>query len=981
MRNLAAERMKSSIRPARRPLPGLLFFVVIALFAPAASSADEPQREHSAEALEYFETHVRPLLVERCHDCHGPDSDEAGLRLDSREALLRGGDTGPALVPGRPEQSRLIEAISYRGDIQMPPDGKLADREIEILTQWVKLGAPWPASAPDGSPLEEGEPNESDPYERARRSHWSLQPIARPDVPEVRDASWPLGAIDHFVLARLEAEGLHPSPDADRYTLLRRAKFDLHGLPPTAEEVETFVADDSPDAYARLIDRLLAAPEYGQRWGRHWLDVARYADTKGYVFTAEPRYPYAYTYRDYVIRAFNEDLPFDQFIVEQIAADHLELGEDKRPLAALGFLTLGRRFDNNTHDIIDDRIDVVMRGLMGLTVTCARCHDHKYDPIPTADYYSLYGVFASSIEPGELPLISMPEETQEYEAHQKELGEKQAALDAFLDEHHRRISDELRSGVSQYLVHIVTKAPEPVSEEDTFLSLSPGEVIPRIANRWRDVLAEKWNESHPVFGPWHAFAALSPETFSQRSAEVLQRIATPDTAGGPAVNPLVLEALTSRPLNSMADVAACYGELLSNIYQQWQQVLAEAASAPGDEPDGNEKNPEASEPPTALPDAAAEELRQVLFGDDSPTVVSRERLPRLLDRANWNQYTKLLGAVEQMKANSPAALPRAMALLDAPTPHQPKIFLRGNPARKGEEVPRQFLRLLSGPDRQPFQQGSGRMELARAITDLDNPLTARVIVNRVWLHHFGQGLVRTPDDFGLRSEPPTHPELLDYLAYHFRAEGWSLKTLHRHIMLSRTYQQASDHRDDCAQRDPENRWLWRMNRRRIEFEALRDSILAVAGRLDTSLEGHSVDLFSQPYTQRRAVYGFVDRQSVPGVLRAFDFADPDATTAQRPFTTVPQQALFLMNSPFVLEQAQHLAALPAVVEADDPAERVQALYRAVFARAAEPDEVELALEYIAAQAPAGTDEEHDAMLPWQRYAQALLCTNEFMFVD
>lgn len=927
--------------------------------------ADEVESPTAAQ-LEFFETRIRPLLVERCFDCHGADTQEAGLRLDSRSAWLAGGDSGTAVVPGNPAASHVIEAVGYRGSLQMPPDGKLADAEIESLTQWIREGLPWPETVENpASDSADGEPV-GDPAARLRAEHWSLQPIVRPDIPAVEQTDWPSRTIDYFILAGLEAADLTPAEAVDKAIFLRRAKFDLLGLPPTYEEIEAFIADDSVESYERLIDRYLASPEYGQRWGRHWLDVARYADTKGYVFTAEPRYPYAYTYRDYVIRAFNEDLPFDQFVVEQLAADQLELGTDKRPLAALGFLTLGRRFDNNVHDIIDDRIDVVTRGLLGLTVSCARCHDHKYDPIPTADYYSLYGVFASSVEPDEKPLISMPDEVQVFEAHQTELTAAESTFETFAQQQHVRITDELRTHATDYLVYIATHEPDAELDQQVRLSLNPGEIKPKIADRWRAWIAARSND--PVFGLWNALAGLPAESFSSDAARILADLETTGKlpAGG-EVNPMVRASFAAQPPASMADVAQRYGEALSSALQQWQQLLAEHQQQPvaeGSEP---------AEPPTALPDAAAEALRQVFFSEESPTVVSREDLPRLLDREASNTYQQHAAAVESLKAAAPEQLSRAMVLVDADTPHEPRIFQRGNPARAGDPVPRQYLRLLSGEDRQPFKQGSGRLELAREITSLDNPLTARVIVNRVWLHHFGQGLVRTPDDFGSRSEPPTHPALLDYLAYTLRSDGWSLKKLHRQIMLSSTYRQSSDLRPACAERDPENCLLWRFNRQRLEFEPLRDALLAVAGRLDCSLEGRAVDLFAPPFTTRRTVYGFVDRQAVAGVLRSFDFTDPDATTAQRPQTVVPQQALFLMNSPFVQEQARHLAER---AEAPDDAARVQALYRTALARPASEAETRLALQFIAR-----ADDDEQRTAAWHQLAQALLCTNEFSFVD
>ena len=533
-------------------------------------------------------------------------------------------------------------------------------------------------------------------------------------------------------------------------------------------------------------------------------DVARYADSKGYVFLEERRYPYAYTYRDYVVDAFNRDVPFDRFIIEQIAADRLVANKQAEPKtqAALGFLTLGRRFLNNIHDIIDDRIDVVTRGLMGLTMQCARCHDHKFDPIPSKDYYSLYGVFASSTEPRDLPLIAEPAPTEETARFQKKLAELKAAVTKFeqdnrkeLDAKNRKFRDELRA---------------------------------------------------------------------------LQK------------------------------------------------------------------------------------------------------------------------KVDAFQATTPGAPPRAMALVDLPRPLTPHVFLRGNPNSPGPAVPRQFLEVLSGPERKPFNDGSGRLELARAIASKDNPLTARVFVNRVWLHLLGAGLVTSPSNFGLRTEPPSHPELLDYLAARFMEDGWSMKKLIRLIVLSNTYQQdsrlrlsepvAASHGSAKPQAgvsvDPDNRLYGRAHRRRLDLEAMRDALLFVSGRLDLKQGGPAVDITKSPFSGRRTLYGFIDRQNLPGLFRTFDFASPDTTSPLRHQTTVPQQALFLLNSPFVQEQAR--GVLKRVDETQDVQAKVQQLYRMIYARPALPDEVRLGETYlqtaISANGPVETT-------PWERYVQVLLLANEFMFVD
>jgi len=753
-------------------------------------------------AEDFFERKIRPVLAEHCFACHGAEKQRGGIRLDAREHLVKVRDEGTLVVPGQPEKSALLRAVKHEGEYKMPPPpkAKLPGHVIDDLTAWVKQGAVWPAS------------NTAAGNGEAWKTHWAFQPVRRPSVPEVKNQAWAsANPIDVFILHKLEAKGLSPSAPTDAATLVRRLHFDLVGLPPSADDVETFIREVQGSAkpqavVGKLVDRLLAAPQFGERWGRYWLDVARYADSKGYVFQEERRYPFAYTYRDYVIGAFNRDLPLDRFIVEQLAADRLVALKQAEPSAqaAMGYLTLGRRFLNNVHDVIDDRIDVVSRGLMGLTVQCARCHDHKYDPIPSRDYYSLYGVFASSQEPRELPVIGTPPRNKETVAFEKALAELQTA---------------------------VTKFEEANKKE-----------------------------------------------LEARNRKVREQL---------------------RALKKKVD--------------------AYLASAPG-----------------------------------SP--------------------------------------PRAMVLVDAPQPMTPRVFLRGSPNNPGPTVPRQFLEVLAGDKREPFKDGSGRLELAQAVASKDNPLTARVFANRAWLHLMGSGLVATPSDFGLRSEPPSHPELLDYLAWRFLEDGWSVKTLIRNIVLSNTYQQASsrlrlgetEQAPDAARGngfakpqaaesvDPDNRLYWRANRRRLDFEAMRDALLAVSGNVDLTIGGPAVDI-TKSSAKRRTIYGFIERQNLPGMFRTFDFASPDATSPQRYQTTVPQQALFLLNSPFVQEQAR--GVVEKLEPTQDAGAKIQQLHRLVYAREAQPEEVRLGEAFVrTAAGDAG-------MSAWERYAQVLLLANEFQFVD
>jgi hypothetical protein len=921
-----------ALRPAMmnlclRSLPAALAVVLIATCQFARAADDE-----------FFETKIRPLLANRCFECHGEKKQQGKVRLDQRAAVFDEGPAGKIVVPSKPAESRLLQVIAYDpNDTQMPPKGKLPAEEIALLTEWVTRGAAWPESAKPQTETPEASSG------KPREPHWAFQPIAHPVPPVVKNAERVESPIDRFVIAKLEEKGLMLSPQVDRRTLLRRVSFDLVGLPPTPEEVSAFEADTSPDAYAKAIDRLLASPLYGQRWGRHWLDVARYADTKGYVFTEDINYPYAYTYRDYVIDALNDDMPYDRFVQEQLAADKLGLPADSPELAALGFLTVGRRNLNNRMDIIDDRIDVTARGLMGLTVACARCHDHKFDPIPTADYYSLYGVFDSCDDPaaGELPMIGEPEKTAEYEKFQQELDRRQAEVAKYVAEQKGVIEADIRRKAANYLLVMLNG---PSDERD---------VRRRGIEHWKTFL-EKVAADDPLWGPWKRLSGLPKEGFADAAKAAIEtmRQETPfrDGLGG-----FVLARLSSQPLGSADDLARAYGVLLT------QSVDRPADLSPED---------------AAQFDALAKKLSE----SGPPFALTDDVVKDFFDRAQRNEERERQKKVDEFRSKSTAAPPRAMVLRDRPNPVEPVIFERGNPGRRGEQVPRRFLKVIAGEDRPTFaKDASGRLDLAKAITDPSNPLTARVIVNRVWQHHFGEAIVRTPSDFGMRADPPTHPELLDWLATEFMSHGWSLKWLHREMLLSATYQQASVDRSANDSRimliDPMNTLLWRMNPHRLEFEAMRDATLAVSGRLDPALGGRPINLFEQD-SPRRTVYGYVNRNDLPGVWRSFDFPSPDASIAERPETTVPQQALFAMNSPFVINQAKLLAERSEVASVPTPVEKVTALYRLALQREPNSEERESAVAFVSQ--PKSEGAELDRV---QELAQVLLLTNEFLFID
>ncbi len=872
---------------------------------------------------DFFETKIRPLLVDNCYECHSAGKKtKGGLRLDLKSGWEKGGENGPAIVPGKPDESLLIKAVRYGNkDLQMPPkDKKLAPEQIALLEEWIQMGAPDPRTEAAVALA---------PTTTSDKNHWAFLPIQNPPTPALKNRRWAQSDLDAFILAELERHQLSPSPRADARTLVRRVFNDLLGLPPTPEEVTAFEKDSSAAAYAKLVDGLLKRPEYGERWARHWLDVARYADTKGYVFEEERKYAFAYTYRDYVVQAFNDDKPFDRFIIEQLAADQLELGDDKRPLAAMGFLTLGRRFLNNPHDIIDDRIDVMSRGFMGLTVACARCHDHKFDPIPAADYYSLYGVFASSYEPGEKPLLGV--NPPQYQAYLVEHDQRIKERDDYVADTNAEIRRKLRESVGTYLLaaHDATL----LADGDKRESLAKSRNLDNgVLGRWLTAVEGWTKESNAVF---HAWSQLSAGTTNKEAiitdhyqSLLLAHSQTPATA---RVHPLVWHALTNAAPTTLEDVTKLYDQLFASIESKWQALLKESGQ---------------DAKPTALPNPAEEALRQILYADNSPTKIEDGQLRRMYNVPQAQKSRALQRKVEELDATHAGAPPRAMALLDNATPTEPTIFKRGQPGNPGDAVPRQFLEIVEGKDRKPFTKGSGRLELAQAIASTNNPLTARVLVNRVWSQHFASPLVNTPSDFGVRSDPPSNPALLDHLASRFMAEGWSLKKLHHYILLSATYQQASVEQAHNHTIDPGNRYYWRQNRTRLDFEAMRDTLLVMAGNLDTTMGGQAVDIDGGNSAPRRSLYGFIDRQNLPGMFRTFDLASPDTTSPGRFSTTVPQQALFLMNSPFIARQSRELAKRVKAESKSFDAATVRELYGLIAQREPSRDELNLARTFL-----------------------------------
>jgi hypothetical protein len=803
-----------------RPLLAAGAFLQIALAGSALAADAAPGGN------DFFETRVRPVLVGHCYECHSTAAKKSkgGLRLDTRAGVLKGGDSGPALVPGDPDNSRLIRAVRHTDkELRMPPKKKLSDTQIADLTAWVKMGAPDPRTAPSptkyGMTLEEG------------RDFWSFRPVKDPPVPAVKDASWPRTPVDAFILAHLEAAGVVPASLADRQTLLRRVTFDLTGLPPTPAEMDAFLADSSSEAFARVVDRLLASPRYGERWGRHWLDVVRYADTCGNA--SDHPVPQAHKYRDWVIRAFNRDLPYDQFLREQVAGDLMPAGSDaerRERITATGYLAIARRFGGDRsgehHLTLDDTIDNLGRAVLGSTLACARCHDHKFDPFTVRDYYGLYGIFAS------------------------------------------------------------TRYPFPGAE---------------VGKQQQDFV--------PLLSPPQIEAALRPQR---------EKVAT----------------------------------LAAKIKQL---EAAEAAAR---------KMPEGQEKKTRLAVAA-----------------------------------KDLAAARQQLAAAQAAAPvieDAYAVVDGKAADT-RIQKRGDPRSLGDEVPRSFPAVLGGQRLPPRFTGSGRLHLAAWLADRANPLTARVMVNRIWQYHFGRGIVETPNDFGRRGKPPTHPELLDYLAARFVQSGWSVKAMHRLILLSKTWQLASTAPTPAVATDPDNALFGRFPRRRLDAESIRDTMLFVAGQLEERQGGEHpfppaptwgftqhVPFVAVYETRRRSVYLMQQRLRKHPCLALFDGADPSSSTAVRLPTTTPLQALFLMNDPLAHDVATGLGRRLIASAPEAPA-RLTFAYRLTLGRAPSSDELhdctEFLLQYRDRLTALRTPADQLEPLTWAAFARALLSANEFVYID
>ena len=887
----------------------------------------------AASGEDFFETKIRPLLAEKCAACHGEKMQAAAVDFRKPETVI-----GKVAISGD-ESSPLIRAVRYEGRIKMPPTSKLADEEIAVLVEWVRMGAPWPsfdASAAAPAATEE---------EAVSSSHWAFQPVADPPPPDVREESWARNDVDRFILARLEDAGLKPAPEAPKLTLLRRAKFDLLGLPPTLEEIEQFRRDTAPGAFTRLLDRLLTSPHYGERWGRHWLDAARYADSTG----VDEDHPYgdSWRYRDYVIDAFNRDLPYDRFVQEQIAGDLLPAEKpgaiNTRGIIATGFLALGpkalaqRDPVQKKYDVVDEQIDTTSKTFLGLTIACSRCHDHKFDPILTKDYYALASIFA-----GTKSFVDWRKDGSRYYKQplvKQEIYEayKQRADRAAQWKRLRRTAEAV--AVARYLL-----SGPAQGFADYMLAAAGG-----VERSGLDAQTAAWFEEYLKPRP-----ALRPHLAKWRDA----------------------------PASRKAAAAAAYQEELRTTIREraetadaWlQEAIAAAREGKG--------APELPELPTTLlyrdvtfegapydidaKDAAAK------FGPDD-----RERLAALSER------------IEEAEAAIPPDPPMANCVAEGGSINQ-RVFVRGSHKNLGDPVSKRFPLALAGTGQAPIESGSGRLELARWLGSDANPLSARVMVNRIWNGHFGDGIVRTPNNFGLMGERPTHPKLLDYLAARFVASGWSVKRMHRLIMTSATYRMSSGVSEEAWAKDAGNRLWSRFKRRRLTFEEMRDSYLAAAGSLDLTIGG-DLDAGSGRLVEfdrnnrridpddyrRRSVYLPLMRNKLPTLLALFDFGDATTPNGKRSVTNVAPQALYVMNSGFADRAAGGIAKRLLERSSD----RLGAAYKLVYARPPTERERGRARNFIEAFAARQTSSGRPQEAAWKSLCKMLLASNEFHYVD
>ena len=855
---------------------------------------------------------MRPLLAEKCFACHA-DSEMGGLRLDSAERALRGGSRGAAIVPGDPAGSLLVIAVRrLHDDLKMPPSEALTASEVAVLEQWIAGGAAWADASRSVTPTTEGT--------SASRRFWSFRPVRRPEAPSLESE----GAIDAILMERLAEAGLEPAPAADKRTLIRRISFDLLGLPPTPAETATFMADDSPGAYRRLVERLLASPHYGERMARQWLDLARYADGQSSAYADTPL-ENAWRYRDWVVDAFNRDFPYDRFIVSQLAADLVPGPEQQENLAALGFHAL--------RDRDDDRVDVTGRTFLGLTIGCAQCHDHKFDPIPQADFYALQGVF-SSTEAYKHPLAP-EQEVEAYESATKKVKEQEHAIDLFLEKKREQLIDIFMERTADYLV-----ASHKVTTQSTEASTVAAEagLDAQTLERWLAYLNARPHD-HPYLDDWQSLMDRAGSLGEVRkAAQQFQRTLLSIHRDKRAVDDRNYVKLGgAEGTRTQQTLLNTNLEFLKPVrYYLWRDMATPPAKNRG------------------LPIVGG----IYYYGPDE--------IERFLGGV-WRQHLVAQRAeLKRLKKDVPPAYPFLHAYRDDEDPKDARIAIRGDRTNLGPAVPRRFLSALSDDEANRFEQGSGRAELARAIASPRNPLTARVFVNRLWQWRFGRGLVSTPSSFGQLGERPSHPRLLDWLASEFVESGWSVKGLDRTILLSDAYRRSSRVVAANHEVDADNKLLWRFNPvSRPDAGTLRDALLSVSGRLDRTRGGPPEPLSGS--FSRRALYGKVDRTNPDPSMALFDFPDSKSHSPMRDVTVGPLQRLYYLNNPFFIEQSAALAGRLADDEAGGTEARVKRAYELLFGRPPDDAELAVARKYLRSDT-------------WERYCQVLLASSEFLTV-
>lgn len=1083
------------------------------------------------EQTEFFETRIRPVLAENCWKCHGPKKQEANLRLDKYASILKGGDTGPAIVPGKPEAGELVDAIRYEATgYQMPPDGKLSQEKIDDLTSWIKMGAPWPGADKETSADDQPE---SAIDLAARKKHWSYQPVADVVPPKVQHSDWISTPVDAFVLDKLERAGLQPASPADQRTLLRRITFDLTGLPPTRQELEEFLADESPDAYRKVVDRLLASPSYGERWGRHWLDLVRFAETAGHEFDYE--IPHAWRYRDYVTRAFNNDLPYDQFIVEHFAGDLLQTprvrpdtGENESILAtAFYWFPQGKHSPVDIRaeecDTVDNQIDVIGKAFLASSIACARCHDHKFDPISTADYYSFAGFLQSSRR--DEAMIDPPEKLDKLASRIRDAISQAApelksvaieqlvpSINLLLEDLQQASAESLENpqseGWPKYLTEVARKDEQNplslwsnlghLSDQAQFLAQKK-----QLRDRWNQrnsealhppesiVLFEEfsnrplegWFVSGPAFRDAIVFGdKIDPGTSPAKPIERVwdsgtfnsglagaswqgairsptfeighdtiwyrvRRIGGKDAPGRKHKNgqiSLIVDGFQfiQNPL---------YGHLSLNVPNdgQFHWLRQDVTKFPGhkayiefeDRDDGilivdriafSDGGPPADRPdelqlsilnddsvtsPKLLADAYRTKFNEALAHWDKQargefdsgsrvrwinwllsSEMARKSVGHELTDTRETQIRQKLKAIADLEANIPDPA-YAIAMTEG-TPENEHILIRGSHRKLGAEVPRSYMEAFQERTRSISTNSSGRLELARTIASAENPLTARVIVNRLWHHHFGKGIVESVDDFGHMGKSPSHPELLDWLARQLTDNNWSLKQIQRLMVISSTYQMSSDRLDPNAETaDPGNVLLHRMNLQRLQGEAIRDAVLLISGRLDRTMYGPSVLPHLTPFMEgrgrpssgpldgngRRSLYINVRRNFLTPLFLAFDYPTPFSTIGRRSVSNVPAQGLSLMNNEFVIQQAGvwskrvlNETADASMTPQELREQRIRLIYESALSRMPSEDEIDFAESFLTAQSKEYGGADHPQA--WSDFCHVVFNLKEFIYV-